>query len=122
MSSLGLLVASFYLVPVIITIPLLHQNFMLIKKYVMISFRKVGIENDKLIGRGILNQKFSISNPKVLDWDYFISKPWYISKNIEITDISFIKIFKNNKIFLMPNSKANSNFIKDLKAISDDNE
>lgn len=114
----GVNISLFYLPPIIFIIPTLHEDLMMIIKYGTKSFKNIDIVDNKIIGKNFLNQKILIESPIVIDWDFFIRKTWYMSKNDEIFQVSFIKISQGDKILFIPHSKANLNFIKKLQEIS----
>ena len=114
----GIKISIFYLPSVIGIMPTLHEEIRLVKNYGKKSFKTIGIIGHKLVGKNFFNQKIFMDNPVVLDWDYRINKPWYMSKNDEVLAVSFIKLSQGNKMLLIPHSKSNMNFIKKFKEIS----
>lgn len=113
-SFFGINISLFYLVPVIAAIPSFFEHFMLFKNYGNKTLKKIGIFQNKIVGKTFINQNVLIENPIILDLEFYVKKRWYISKNDDILYIKFIRISQNNKIFLVPNSGANINFIRDL--------
>lgn len=114
----GVNISIFYLIPIIAIIPTFHEELMIIVNYGSKSFKEVCIIGNKIIGKNFINQKIYIENPIIIDWNLYMSKTWYMSKNDEIFKVSFIKISQRDKFLLIPHSKNNMNFIKKLQKIS----
>ncbi|UZA18110.1 hypothetical protein LP109_14365 (plasmid) [Moraxella bovis] len=114
----GINISTFYLIPIIAIIPTLHEELMMIVNYGINSFKEVCIIGNKIVGKNFINQEIFIENPVIIDWNLYISKTWYMSKNDDIFKVGFIKISKRDKFLLIPYSKNNMSFIKKLQEIS----
>lgn len=117
-SLFGLSISTYYLPPVIALTLVLHEEFMVVKKYGIKSFKKIGVIDNTLIGKNFINQAIYMKNPVVVDWDFHIKKTWYFSKNSDVFNVSFIKLKSGDNILYVPHSKTDNNFIQRLKEIS----
>lgn len=117
-SLFGLNIATYYLPPVVITLPLLYENICLMKNYGVKSFQQIGVIDNTLMGKNFLYQKISMTNPIVADWNFKVKKHWFLYDNDPILTISFIKLVGDNQVLYIPHSQADDNFIKRLKELS----
>lgn len=115
---LGVKISTYYFPPIIAILPTFHEEIRLIKNYAKNSFKSITIINNEIIGKNFFNQPLIVKNPIVSDWDFRVKKTWYVSKNDEVLTTSFIKLSQGDDVLLIPNSKANVNFIKKLQEIS----
>ena len=116
-SLFGVNIATYYLPPVVIVLPLLYENVCLMKNYGIKSFQQIGVVGNTLVGKNFLYQKISMTNPTVADWDFKVKKHWFLYDNDPILTVSFIKLVGDNQVLYIPHSQADDNFINRLKEL-----